>query len=128
MPTPKPIVDIPGPGSYAVEVVGESNYQEVLEAICGTPTEDGFDFVVEAVLVHEDDNPYDALAIRVDIKGRTVGYLSRKNAREFRREFAKTGYGGVPAACSARIIGGWNRGADDRGYFGVRLDLPANEN
>ena len=26
--------------------------------------------------------------------------------------------------CSALIVGGWDRGPDDQGYFGIKLDLP----
>ena len=125
MATPSPIEsDIQGNGAYAVEVVGESKYQDAIEAICGGRTEDGVDFTVEAVLIHENENPYDDQAIRVEIDGRIVGYMCRKNAREYRRHLAETGYPGVTAACKARIRGGWDRGPDDRGYFGVRLDLP----
>jgi hypothetical protein len=124
MPTPFPIGDIFGTGAYAVEVVGESKYQMALEEICGGRTEDGVDLIVEAVLIHEDDNLYDDQAIRVDIARRTVGYLSRINAREFRMQLAKAGHPGATAACAARIVGGWDCGPDDRGYFGVRLDLP----
>jgi hypothetical protein len=115
---------LPGPGTYSIEVVGESHYQAALAAICGGPTEEGADCIVEATLVHEDDNPYDNQAIRVDIQGKTVGYLSRTNARQFRAKLKEAGYPGITATCSARIRGGWDRGVDDRGYFGVRLDLP----
>ena len=120
-----PIADLPGPGTYSVEIVGESHYQEAIEAICGRRTEESADLIVQAVLVHEDENPYDSQAIRVDIQGHTVGYLSRENARKYRRELSQAGHPGIAASCTARIVGGWDCGPDDRGYFGVRLDLPA---
>lgn len=54
----------------------------------------------------------------------TVGYLSRKNAREYRKRLKKAGYQGITATCFAIIVGGWDRGGGDRGHFGVKLDLP----
>jgi hypothetical protein len=117
-------VNLPGPGRFDVETVGESHYQDALEAICGPRTEDGEDRVVEAWLVLEDANPYDALAVRVDIDGHVVGYLSRVNARVYREQLAAQAVGVVRASCLARIRGGWDRGPDDQGFYGVFLDLP----
>lgn len=113
-----------GPGTYSVDVVGESHYQEALEDICGGRNDEGQRFETEAFLVHEDDNPYDDKAVRIAIEGETVGYLDRKTARDYRKDLAKIGYAGAPATCSARIVGGWDRGDGDRGHFGVKLDLP----
>lgn len=39
---------------------------------------------VEAQLVLDDDNPYDPKAVRIDIRGETVGHLSRELARDYR--------------------------------------------
>jgi len=118
------IAKLPGPGTYSIDVVGESNYQSWLESICGGRTDESQEKLVEAVLVHEDDNPYDDKAIRIDIMGRTVGYLSRENARQYRKRLEEAGYKGINATCSAMIVGGWDQGNGDRGHFGVKLDLP----
>jgi hypothetical protein len=118
------IANLPGPGTYEFEIVGESHYQDALEEICGGHTEDGHNKIVQAALIHEDANPHDNQAIRIDIQRSTVGYLSRRNAREYRKKLAEAGYPGIPATCSAKIVGGWNRGEDDIGFFGVKLDLP----
>jgi hypothetical protein len=75
-------------------------------------------------LVLDDDNPYDSLAVRVEIRGCIVGHLSRENAREYRRQLKKAGHPALTASCKALIVGGWDRGGGDRGHFGVRLDLP----
>src|SRR4030042_2459327 len=120
----EPIANLPGPGTYSLDIVGESNYQSSLEKMCGGQTEEGHEKIVQATLIHEDDNPYDNKAIRVDIDGMTVGYLSRENAREYRKRLKKAGYPGITATCSAIIVGGWDRGGGDRGHFGVKLDLP----
>lgn len=113
-----------GPGTFEVDVVGESHYQTALERTCGGRTEDGHRFRVEAYLVPEDDNRYDSKAIRVCIDGETVGYLDRQTARSFRKKMAEAGVRRIVAKCNAVVVGGWDRGADDKGYFGVKLDLP----
>ena len=115
---------LPGPGTYSIEVVGESHHQSTLEAICGGRTEEGHWMEVTATLVHEDANPHDSNAVRVEIDGRKVGYLSSANARQYRKKLKEAGYPGITAACSAVIVGGWDRGDGDRGHFGVKLDLP----
>lgn len=124
---PGAIANLPGPGSYSLDVVGESKYQSALEKICGGRTAEGHKKIVQATLIHENDNPYDNKAIRVDIEGMTVGYLSRDNAREYRERLKEGGHPGITANCSAIIVGGWDRGAKDKGHFGVKLDLPTDE-
>lgn len=116
-------IDLPHSGDFSYEIVGESHYQHVLESICGGRTEDGADMLVEAKLVLEDSNQYDNQAVRVDIEGKTVGYLSKSNARQYRKYLHQAGHGKVIGRCAAEIVGGWDRGGDDRGSFGVKLDL-----
>lgn len=108
-----------GDGDYGTEIVGESHYQRALESLAGGRSEDGAEDYISAVLVHEDDNPHDPKAVRVDIKGKTVGYLSREDARTWRAKAP----GSSRHECPAVIVGGWDRGGGDRGHFGVRLDL-----
>lgn len=117
-------VFVRGTGEYGYDVVGESNYQQALEAICGGRTEVSANELVEAVLLCEDSNPYERQAVRVDVQGRTVGYLSRPDAWDFRRFLAESGCPGHPAVCAAVIRGGWYRDAADFGHYGVKLDLP----
>ena len=123
--TPPIQAELPGPGEFRVEVVGESHYQQALEAICGGRCEEGHEYECTAVLVLENNNPYDNKAVRVDIEGYCTGYLSRENARAYRKELKKAGYPNLTASCDAMIVGGWDRGRDDQGHFGVRLDLPS---
>lgn len=75
---------IAGDGKYRLEVVGESNYQKALAKICGGQSEDGANLFVLAELVPEPDNPHDPRAVRVDIRGLTVGYLPRESAARYR--------------------------------------------
>lgn len=124
---PRATGTIEGPGNYAFDIVGEVNYQAALEAICGGRTEDGVNREAVAVLVCEDSNPHDSKAVRVDIDGMTVGYLSRTDARIYRTELRRQNSDGAVLRCAALIGGGWDRGRGDPGYFGVKLDLPVEE-
>jgi hypothetical protein len=115
---------LPGPGTFSIHIVGESHHQLALNQICGGKIYDGHNNILTAELIHEDDNPFDDKAIRIDIDGMTVGHFSRKIAREYRTRIAEAGYPGVTAFCKAKIVGGWKRGKNDEGHYGVRLDLP----
>ena len=112
-----------GDGSYAFDIVGESHYQDALEKITGGKTEDGYEMEVKVLLVHEDGNPYDSKAVSVSIEGDIVGYLDKRIARQFRKRMAESGIPGYPAVCNALIVGGWDRGGNNQGHFGVELDL-----
>jgi hypothetical protein len=118
---------IKGPGNFAIDVVGESHYQDNLETICGGRSGKSQDLRVRATLVPEKDNPYDKHAVRVDIDGKPIGHLRRDAAREYRRELASAGFKNTPATCGANVRGGWKRGKD-KGHFGVWLDLPIQGN
>jgi hypothetical protein len=114
---------IHGPGDFACEVVGESKYQHHLERIAGGRTEDSAELRKKAVLALEDDNPHDKNAVCVRIDGLRVGYLPRTMAKMYRKRLAEKNAPIGHYWCEAIIVGGWDRG-DDRGHFGVRLDLP----
>ena len=116
-----------GPGDYFIQVVGESSYQDALERICGGRTEDGANEFVDAFLILEDTNPNDRNAVRVDIGGMTVGYLTPHFAIQYRHRLVEAGYPRLVGSCRAHIRGGWQRGDQDRGHFGVWLDLPYDE-
>lgn len=119
------IPTISGPGTYSVEAVGERNYQQQLEKICGRRTAAGVDLKIAAKLTLEDSNPHDNQAVSIHINNLLVGYLDRPTARSFRKSVHKAGYGShITFQCSARIRGGWERGHTDSGLYGVRVDLP----
>ena len=92
---------IRGDGRYGLAAVGESHYQPALRAIVG-PGE--VRHRCDAVLILEDDNPYSSKAVRVDVQGKTVAYLSGRNAREYRAQIAHLGH--LQATCGAMIVGG----------------------
>jgi hypothetical protein len=117
-------VPLDGPGTFPVRIVGESYYQKNLSKICGGFTKEGTEYVTTAKLAYHDDNPHDNKAIRVEISGMTVGHLDKSKARHYRDRMLASGHAGETATCKAKIIGGWDRGRGDIGYFGVTLDLP----
>jgi hypothetical protein len=104
------------------KVVGTSHHQKDLERLAGGRSSKSADVEVMAALLLEDDNPHDPKAVRVEIEGRAVGHLDRESARAFRRLLVKRGEEGMGILCPARIVGGWDKGGDDRGHFGVRLE------
>lgn len=111
---------IAGSGIFEAEVVGESHYQGNLLALCGSRAPDGVQKYFVAELVPEDANPHDSQAVRVDINSKTVGYLPRAAARTWRARNDSR----HSVRCNAVVRGGWDRGANDQGSFGVWLDLP----
>lgn len=112
-----------GDGTFALEVVGESHYQRDLERVCGGRTERGEDRIVTACLELEENNSYDRNAVSIAIQGATVGYLSRIDASTFRARLRSERVPGNQFHCQANIRGGWDRGSDDRGFYGVWLDV-----
>jgi hypothetical protein len=107
-------------GTFDVIVVGVSFYQEALEKICANTHQEDYELFKEAVIVPEDDNPHDDHAVRVEIEGKTVGHLSRKNAVVWRSKMISDSISGA-VLCPAKII--WDRGAFKEGSYGVWLDI-----
>jgi len=103
-----------------VNVVGESNYQPAIRKACGWKPGTDTHFDCFAELVPEPTNPYDPNAVRVDIDGACVGYLSRADAVELGpaigEALAKHGSGLVRAVIAGRAVG-------DTDNLGVFLHL-----
>lgn len=71
----------PYAGAYRdLDIVGESFRQDEIEQLWST----GSDGTFTAVLIPEDDNPHDENAVRVEVEGLHVGYLSRECAKDYR--------------------------------------------
>jgi hypothetical protein len=111
-------IELNGPGTFVVDVVGESQYQRVIAAAA----EEGA--IVSATLIHEDTNPYDDQAVAVHINGARAGYLSRANARLYRADLAAAGQPRLIVRCKAKIVGGFETQTGERAHFGLKLDLP----
>lgn len=111
-------------GGFEVQVAGESHYQQQLEIAAGGRKHQGVDVRVRAVLRPEPDNPYDPNAIAVIVeRGGVVGYLTRRDALQYRPVIEELARRKLLGSCMATIRGGWDRGGGDRGHFGIFLDL-----
>jgi hypothetical protein len=124
-PPPEPVAAFAWPelGHYDFEVVGESNYQRALKALRDTVPDPNEDAIATAILVPEDNNPHDNKAVRVTVQGYTIGYLSRDDARSYRRRLAAKKLGMVPASCEVLITGGHLLEDGSRAFFGAQLDM-----
>lgn len=104
---------------YCTEVTGESFYQRNFKKVSGGRTYDGFELEVTAVLLCDDGNVHDRNAVMVLVNGLQVGHLPRSFAQKYREV-----YGSECISCNGFIAGGWDRGYDDIGHFGITLALP----
>ena len=108
-------------GQFAFNVVGTSFHQLALEYLSGKRTPNGVHRYYAAVLMPQPNNPHDRKAVAVMIHDLEVGHLERDVAPDFLRALRRRSF--ADAACEALIVGGWNRGGHDWGYFGVRLNI-----
>lgn len=120
-------LQIQGPDAFAIEVVGVSRRQDVLEDIVERHSRNGRTTTIDALLILEDDNPHDPNAVRVEIDSALIGYLSRENAARYRADLTAAGTPDATVQCKARIVGGFETSSGERASFGVRLDLPPME-
>jgi hypothetical protein len=111
-----------GAGDFDFQVVGESHYQKALARLAGDHGEKWARAEHVATLVLDDGNASDASAVRVEIAGETVGYLSKLDARSYRRRLGQKGLSGVHATCDAVVMGGATK-AGERLNYGVLLDM-----
>jgi len=115
---------------YERRITGDGQHQAALEAICGPRVQRGVHRFETAWLVAEEKNPRDKNArdnngVRVEIKGRTVGYLSPQHAALFRQQLSARGMPNAIGQCQALITGGWTSSDGRKGNYEVSLDLPA---
>ncbi len=107
-------------GSFDVIVVGVSFYQKALEKICSCKSEEGVKMLFPAKIIPYDNNPVDPYAVRIEIKGETVGHLSRNDACKWRSKMLSEGFSGV-TTCPAKIL--WDKGFEKTGSYSVCLDV-----
>lgn len=100
---------------YTFDIVGEQSYQSNLKKIAGKKETESKYVQVVANIISEPSNPYDKNAIKVEINGLIVGYISKNEAQAMSgRKINKA----IPAV----INGGWK---DDKseGSYGVKLAI-----
>lgn len=101
--------------NYAFNIVGEQAYQDNLQKIAGKKEEDSKFVEVVAKVSSDPFNAYDKNAVKVEINGLLVGFLSREDAKHLARKVINKN---VPAV----INGGW-LDEDSEGSYGVKLAI-----
>ena len=101
--------------SYSYNIVGEQSYQNNLKKIAGPKEEESKFFECYAKVSSEPFNQYDKNAIKVEINGFLVGYLSRGEAAKLAGKVVNKN---VPAV----IDGGW-KDKESTGSYGVKLAI-----
>jgi hypothetical protein len=113
-------------GDDEVPVVGEAVHQDaLLELTGGTRRYGGVDMEAIARLVPDPENPVDEQSVAVFVEDRLIGWLAHDDARRRRAMIDEAARAAGAATCRARVRGGWDRGRDDIGWFGVVLLLPS---
>ncbi len=118
----KEVVFLMGAARYELEIIGEENYQAAIEAMCGPRVPRGVNQFETAWLILEDKNPHDKNAVRVEIRGKQVGYLSSEAAILYRRQLIDRGTPKANGQCQAVIRGGWISSDGRKGPYCVSLD------
>ncbi|MDP5307894.1 HIRAN domain-containing protein [Paracoccus spongiarum] len=108
--------------TFPSNMVGESNYQDALAKVAGGYQRDSQAFEIPAVIALDPANSYDPNAVKVEIKGVTVGYLPAAEAKRIGEMMRQQGI--EEADLKAQIRGGWRTNQHDQGNFGVKLRLP----
>jgi hypothetical protein len=108
---------------YDFDVVGEASYQSSIAALAEGHGTSSANVQCVAHLIPEDTNTHDPKAVAVKIRGALVGYLSREDARSFRRRLSQKGISGQATTCDACIVGGGTRKNGEKLYYGVKLDI-----
>lgn len=127
-PTVGELFKWPTLNQFDFEVVGESNYQPALRKIAGDHGAESVAMDCIATLVPDDANAYDKSAVQVSVNGEVVGYLSRDDARSFRRRLGRKGLTGQATTCAAKVVGGGTKRGGERLMYGIQLDMKPFDN
>lgn len=106
-----------------IEISGESFYHDAIIDVIGEPTEDGHDVTVNGRLVRDPSNNYDSNAIKCIINGRHVGFVNRDDAEDISRYMDSHNITEILVSCE--VTGGWSRGKNDSGFFGITAYAPS---
>lgn len=118
----QPTLRLQGGGGYEFAVLGVSRYRPALEKLCDAAQ--GDPRTVDALLIPEENNPRDRNAVRVEVQGRTVGYLPPELADTYRKRLVESGYPGARSICKAKLTGRMHSSLGRIMDYSVRLDLP----
>jgi hypothetical protein len=120
----KEILVLVGTAKFEQEVTVEEQHQAVLEVICGPRKPRGVNRFETARLTLEEKNPQAINAVRVEMRGKPVGYLSPEDAIRYRRYLIAKDMPHATGECQAVIRGGWVSSDGRKGPYEVWLDFP----
>ena len=89
LPQGEPVHHWTDEGRYQLEVLGESSYSDAIRALAGEHGEAAADAHHKALLLADDNNPYEDKAVAVFLNNEMVGYLAPKDAVAFRTMLAR---------------------------------------
>lgn len=121
---PQDVVALVGNSKFEIKISGAEQHQFTLESICG-PYMSKDDVRYEfAQLILEHNNRRDNNAVRVEIRGKAVGFLGPQHAISYRHQLSRMGASKATGRCQAMIQGGWVSSDGRKGEYEVWLDLP----
>jgi hypothetical protein len=120
---PSPLLHWPPTGLFQLKTVGAYYYHDALAVIARNSFGENALVFCTATLIPEDTNPYDRNAIKIQIEGLHVGYLSHEDAIQFRQHFNKFSLDIQTTTCDAVISAGIT--VPDKTYnYVIELDIP----
>ena len=106
LPQGEPVHHWTDDGRFQLEVLGESRYSDAIRSLAGEHGDAAADSRHKALLLADDNNPYEDKAVAVFIGGQMVGYLAPKDAQAFRTMLARQEIPGQLTSTDAVIRGG----------------------
>jgi len=109
-------------GGWHQGVAGTAHYQDALLAALGGYRREDLPILKPALLICDDENVHDPLAVRVEIESATVGHLPREDARKWRAKLEKAGFPGETVGVVAKLNGGTRTNQSNAEPVTVRVD------
>lgn len=106
LPQGEPVHHWTDGGRFQLEVLGESRYSDTIRALAGEHGDAAADARHKALLLADDNNPYEDKAVAVFLNNDMVGYLAQKDAIAFRALLARQEIPGQLTSTDAVIRGG----------------------
>ncbi|MCE3262746.1 MAG: hypothetical protein K0R43_1825 [Pseudoduganella sp.] len=106
LPQGEPVHHWTDGGRFQLEVLGESRYADSIHALAGQHGDAPADVHHKALLLPDDNNPYEDKAVAVFLSNQMVGYLAPKDAQAFRTMLARQEIPGQLTSTDAVIRGG----------------------
>lgn len=106
LPQGEPVHHWTDGGRFQLEVLGESRYSETIRNLAGPHGDAPADTRLKALLLADDNNPYEDKAVAVFLSNQMVGYLAPKDAMAFRTMLARQEIPGQLTSTDAVIRGG----------------------